>query len=345
MRDSAGQIDTMLQKYGSPLAGLGHVFVAAGKKYGVDPRLVVAISGIESSFGKHTLGAHNAWGWGPGIPFGSWHQAITTVTRGLKTGYLNEGRTSPDTIVSKWAPASDGNNEGHWSSTVKQFMRELGATVPDVTVAAPTAPATKATKATKVLSAVPIGPTRADLVRQAAFTNLSEIAAHGRIDPAEMLANVSSALSAVPVAQQKSSRPATRPTGNVGTRTLAAAHATRTLAATHAAHFIGTPYLWGGTTPKGFDCSGLIQYVYAKQGVALPRTSYDQFKVGQHVAKSQLQPGDIVFFWGSDPKNGLPGHEGLYMGNGKMIEAPHTGARVRVSSVNRSDFAGARRVA
>src|SRR5262245_45774377 len=111
------------------MAGLGHVFVGAGRKYGVDPRLVVAISGIESSFGKHILGAHNAWGWGPGRPFGSWEEGISAVTKGLRDGYLSRGLKTPEQIVTRYAPGSVGNNESRWAQVVNQFMREQGATV------------------------------------------------------------------------------------------------------------------------------------------------------------------------------------------------------------------------
>lgn len=111
-----------------------------------------------------------------------------------------------------------------------------------------------------------------------------------------------------------------------------------------ARQFLGTPYVWGGESTKGVDCSGLLQFIWGKAGVAIPRTTYDQFTAGQPVAAGQLRPGDAVFFRGSDPRGGLPGHVGIYIGGGKIIEAPHTGANVRVSSLaGRTDFAGARR--
>ena len=87
----AAQIDSFLESKGSPMAGLGNVFVAAGKKYKVDPRLIVALSGIASSFGKHILGSYNAWGWGPGKPFASWDEGIAAVTGGIRRGYHNIG--------------------------------------------------------------------------------------------------------------------------------------------------------------------------------------------------------------------------------------------------------------
>lgn len=83
--------------------------------------------------------------------------------------------------------------------------------------------------------------------------------------------------------------------------------------------YMGTPYVWGGSTPKGFDCSGLTQYVYAKNSVSLPRVSRDQYKTGQPVAKSSLKVGDLVFF--SLNQKGVVGHVGIYTGNGEFISA------------------------
>lgn len=80
---------------------------------------------------------------------------------------------------------------------------------------------------------------------------------------------------------------------------------------------VGKPYVWGGTGPDSFDCSGLVQYVYAKYGVNLPRTTYDQVKVGQTVAMNNLQPGDLLF-WGSAT---APYHVAIYIGNNQYINA------------------------
>jgi len=110
-------------------------------------------------------------------------------------------------------------------------------------------------------------------------------------------------------------------------------------------HYLGTPYQWGGANPKtGFDCSGFVQWLYGKAGVNLPRTTYQQIKVGQPVSRQNLRPGDIVFF--SD--QGDVHHEGLYIGDNQFIHAPHTGDVVRISSLSEpyyaSQFAGGRRV-
>jgi cell wall-associated NlpC family hydrolase len=105
--------------------------------------------------------------------------------------------------------------------------------------------------------------------------------------------------------------------------------------------YLGTKYVWGGTTPKGFDCSGLLQYVWAQKGVHIPRTTYEQVKAGVEVPLKNLQPGDAVFFG----DHNAPHHVGMYIGHGQFIDAPHTGAVVRIENLNDrlGSFAQARR--
>jgi len=111
--------------------------------------------------------------------------------------------------------------------------------------------------------------------------------------------------------------------------TTATAPATGDQAVSVARKYLGTPYRWGGTDPKtGLDCSGLTKLVYGQLGVDLPRVSRDQAKVGTKVdSLKEARPGDLVFF--DEPVD----HVGIYAGNGKMVEAPHTGAKVRVHDV------------
>lgn len=105
-----------------------------------------------------------------------------------------------------------------------------------------------------------------------------------------------------------------------------------------ASQYIGLPYIYGGTTPAGFDCSGFVQYVYAHNGVSLGRTTYDQIDDGVAVTGA-LEPGDLVFF--GDPS--APHHVGIYIGNGQMIDSPQTGESIGIHNLY-SDYSAARRV-
>jgi cell wall-associated NlpC family hydrolase len=107
-----------------------------------------------------------------------------------------------------------------------------------------------------------------------------------------------------------------------------------------AMRYLGVPYVWGGASPRGFDCSGLVMYVFAQIGVSLPHSSYSQFGMGIPVTLSELQPGDLVFFAGAS-------HVGIYIGGGQFIHAPHTGDVVKISSLTgwyAATFAGGRRI-
>lgn len=108
----------------------------------------------------------------------------------------------------------------------------------------------------------------------------------------------------------------------------------------YASNFLGTPYLWGGTTPAGFDCSGFTQYVYAHFGISIGRTTFNQINDGVPVSKENLQVGDLVLF-GTFAN---PHHVGIYVGNNNYIHAPHTGDVIKVSPISRSGFIIGRRV-
>lgn len=118
--------------------------------------------------------------------------------------------------------------------------------------------------------------------------------------------------------------------------------------ASYAEQYLGTPYVWGGNSlSSGVDCSGLVQQVYKHFGLSVPRTTYQQIGQGKAVKMNQLQAGDMVFF-DTNPNVKGPDHVGLYIGNGKMIEAPKPGEAVRITDITsgyyHDAFMGARRV-
>jgi cell wall-associated NlpC family hydrolase len=108
-----------------------------------------------------------------------------------------------------------------------------------------------------------------------------------------------------------------------------------------AMQYLGVPYVWGGASPSGFDCSGLVSYAFAQLGVSVPHSSYAIWGMGSAVSRDQLEPGDLVFF------DGL-GHMGIYIGGGQFIHAPHSGDVVKISSLGEgwyaSTYVGARRL-
>jgi cell wall-associated NlpC family hydrolase len=96
-----------------------------------------------------------------------------------------------------------------------------------------------------------------------------------------------------------------------------------------ATQYVGVPYVYGGATPAGFDCSGFVMYVYAQFGVGMPHSSAGQGAMGTRISEADAQPGDLVI---------MPGHDGFYAGNGMILHAPYEGASVRVQPIWTSDY-------
>jgi peptidoglycan DL-endopeptidase CwlO len=100
----------------------------------------------------------------------------------------------------------------------------------------------------------------------------------------------------------------------------------------------GYPYVWGAAGPTAFDCSGLVLWAYAQEGISLPHYTGDQWNMGQHISRSELQPGDLVFFFAD------LSHVGMYIGNGLMVDAPSFGQDVMVQPIDWSIYVGAVRI-
>ncbi len=159
-----------------------------------------------------------------------------------------------------------------------------------------------------------------------------ELAANANVPSSAVPAPISGGAAATGGIPAPSGNVAPPPPGNASTGVQAVAIAMR---------YLGIPYVWGGASPSGFDCSGLTMYVYAQLGVSLPHYAAAQYGMGVAVGRDQLQPGDLVFFRGL-------GHMGMYIGGGNFIHAPHTGDVVKISSLSDSyytaNWVGARRV-
>jgi cell wall-associated NlpC family hydrolase len=147
-----------------------------------------------------------------------------------------------------------------------------------------------------------------------------------------------------------------RPVGRAPARALPRGTDLGAVAVSAALKWLGTPYSWGGgneTGPTrgiaqgagtvGFDCSGLVTYAWGRAGVRLVHYATAQYNAGPHPSRSELRPGDLVFFARNPADPGTIHHVGIYIGNGQMVEAPFTGARVRISPAFRPDYAGATR--
>jgi cell wall-associated NlpC family hydrolase len=173
---------------------------------------------------------------------------------------------------------------------------------------------------------------RARIARQVAFARRQAAAA--AVAPAQSFA----ADPSYPPVQTSPSPPSSQPTAPPVTP--APAPVAYSDAAAIAARYLGVPYVWGGESPAGFDCSGLVSYVYAELGVSLPHYTVSQWNATTPIPVFDLEPGDLVFF------DGLS-HVGIYIGSGQFIHAPHTGTVVQIATLSgywSAHLDGARRV-
>ena len=193
---------------------------------------------------------------------------------------------------------------------------------------------TAASPATGTTAAAP--PTFADRLQQALAPGQTSAPALGRARTGDATAPRTTAGAAPSSAADRAerNRDADRAERRPG-RTAVTGEQVLAMAKKH----LGTPYEWGGESPGGFDCSGLMQWTYKQFGVSLPRVSTDQARAGRAVSPSQARPGDLVFF-----ERGRVDHIGMYAGDGKWVVAPKTGDVVKIQSVDLSKATTIRRV-
>ena len=180
--------------------------------------------------------------------------------------------------------------------------------------------------------------------RQALYSSIKDQIA--QLEAAERARQARLAAQARAAAKKQQSAPAPAPAPAPSSSSGGASGSSAPPPATHssvvsiALQYLGVPYVWGGASPSGFDCSGLTMYAYAKVGVYLPHNAAMQYGMGTPVSRSQLAPGDLVFFSGLS-------HVGMYIGGGRFVHAPHTGDVVKISSLSEywyaATYVGARR--
>lgn len=323
-------------------------YIRAGAvKRGLDPAAVLAVASMEGLSGGVGDGGH-AFG-----PFQMNDAGGVLTNRPGNHRAFAESRAGIDNALDAMAGYAKGlKGQRAIEAIVRQYERPAnpgkeiaGATSAYGHLAGTPAPQVGATPGVTALGGglgtdtlsqgVRSAQDGAAAIRAQARRNLSDIAT-GAKTATESLADIASTAQAMQ--PMTPTMPVIRPVGKGAPKEANQAVAL-------AKKYLGYKYTWGGETPgAGFDCSGLLQYVWKSMGVSIPRVTYDQWAAGRPVSAKALKPGDAVFFTGSDPKDGKPGHVGMYIGGGRFIEAPGRGKEVRISTLaGRKDFVGARR--
>lgn len=325
------QLKRAIQKFipaGSPLTA--DDIIAGAQGTGLDPRVLAVIARKETEFGR-TSGRfkNNAFGYNvhaspgaKGPTFSSWSEGARAVASDLARNYKARGLTTLDQIVNTYAPPSE-NNTAQYQQQVKQWAAQLGMD-PNSSVFDGAAVSLASTGD----PAAPAGPAQ---VSDGALDPAIEGWLNSRRGGSRFRGEVMKKLltdgdKAAEAAQSFVGTPALRQEDGVGGAAVNVAETA-----------LGVPYVWGGNSlQNGVDCSGLIQQAYAKVGIQLPRTTYDQIKVGSAVRSlKEAQPGDLLF-----PH---AGHVMMYIGNGKAIQAPRTGDVVKISDATARTYIAIRR--
>ena len=331
---------------GSPMQAEAAGIYNAARRNGVNPAFVAGLAGAESSFGTagYARGTKNPYGYGVYLNkrYNSYADATDAMTKSLSGGlYKGAGLTDIQSIINKYTPTSDGNNPQGHVRNITNLGRRTGGDPTQVFVDASGAAvmggqtlSTSGQQTGAQAAQADAGPTLAESTQ-------AGLSARQVGQPGSIFKSVVGGVVAAQFAVQngkgtKALNGLTQATNPTPTETTATGAAQGVL---------GTPYSWGGGTPSGasrgfaqgantigFDCSSLMQYAWAKSGVNLPRTTYDQIKVGTAVPNiAQAKPGDLLF-----PSNR---HVQMYLGNGRVIEAPQTGGKVQIKGLRGSYIA------
>ena len=326
---SLGQGAMSLIQSLTPAAGRSYIQQRAGA-LGLDPNAVLAVAGQEglsgaigdqgTSFGPFQLHwggampsrfvgnqqASNAWAWSqPGIDYAL---SQMNAARGL------QGQAAVSSIVRNFERPADPSGEAAraWAAYGKQ-----GAT--------PSVPLPQSGKLPMVMGP----PQFSQSLYHQNMLNAFALGG-GRIDLTQLpqmqqASYVQSPLKQLPTGLVQS-QGVVSPGGHLQDPPSAQVNPLIHAASTQ----IGKPYVFGSESPgKSFDCSGLVLWAYKQVGINIPRTTFQQVKVGQNVTGQPMQPGDLLFYAGSDGTASNPGHVVMYVGNGQVIAAPHTGTVVQ----------------
>jgi murein DD-endopeptidase MepM/ murein hydrolase activator NlpD len=287
------KIDQYLNKRGSPMAGQGATFVRAGKRYGIDPRLLVGIATIESGAGAHTKLQFNPFNWGVhrGQTYGSYEESIMDVARGLKRGYIDEGLTTPQQIVSKYAPASDNNDEGNWASVVSQVMSAVGGAPATPYRGAPAqATRTSVTQAPMTPQRVPTTPMFDPAIFKQAFQQ--RILSGGRLRGSELSDLITSSF-AVPSPPPAAPGATSSPEGHTHAPG-AAPHEGEGLPMEMKGKTMVLPTKWKTTHPtSGLEDQG---FIHAQDIMGHPGTPVGAPEGGTIIRHGSAQGGSSIYF-------------------------------------------------
>lgn len=330
----------------SPLIPLIPQMVDIAIAGGVDPRFVFAIAGSETSFAttgcnddmppSDPAACHNPFGYGVTKHYDSFLEITEEIVDALVNGpyYLKDGRRTVAEIQERWAPVGASNDPGNlnsnWLTVVSAFLTEMGGD-PSKPVIGNPGSLPQGGSGGSAVGGEFSGRQPTDKISKALLIRVGESEKH----------------SACYVAQVHEWYLAIRDGVGAGAGGTAASGGTVLAQAIieAAKTQLGTPYVWGGSSPGAFDCSGLVWWAYDQAGVKFTRQSTFEWWGGSlgddwikgGTDQSQLQPADMVFF-GTDAN---PHHVGLYIGDGQYIQAPQTGDVVKISNMSdRSDFIG-----